>query len=64
MKKTIADLPSSTAAGYTKLNRPSAASSAAADGYTETKAMRGARASPSRQFGLPKSVQTGKMKKG
>jgi len=63
--KTTADLPPSIAAEYARAQRPSAASEAISHGYTKTKAMREARASPSKgQFGLPKSVQTGTKKKG
>ena len=56
MKKTTADIPPSVAAQYNKLERPSAAGQAVADGYTKTKAMQKTRSSPSKgQFGLPKS---------
>jgi hypothetical protein len=59
--KTTADVPPSVASEYAKAPRAHAASEAIGDGYTKTRAMRGARASPSKgQFGLPKSTISGK----
>ena len=60
--KTTADVPPRVASEYAKAPRAHAASEAVGDGYTKTKAMREARASPSKgQFGLPKSTLSGKM---
>ena len=61
--KTTADIPPSVAPVYDKLNRPSAASQAVADGYTETRELKKARSKPSKQFGLPKSGKKRFMKK-
>jgi hypothetical protein len=59
--KTTAHIPPSVAAQYNRLERPSAASQAIADGNTETRELRKARASPAKgQFGLPKSTMSGK----
>jgi hypothetical protein len=59
--KTTAHIPPSVAAQYNKLERPSAASQAVADGYTKTKEMQKARSTPAKgQFGLPKSTMSGK----
>lgn len=59
MKKTTAEIPPQVAAEYAKASTAQAASEADGNGYTTTKPMKKAAASKG-QFGLPKSVQTGK----